>query len=243
MTQQEVWDLVAQNERLLKREIRRYLPKGRDREERLEEVYSECVLARAHAIMATYNGSVLPITHLVASVRWYAYKLLGPKKYWHYKPVPDSASPEKLRALDRGARCASEAQAEAATMLEAMRSSGFGDEADVLRWVLMSGLTHAEIASHLGITRAAARQRYEQALRLARSLFDTDEEPEDEQRRAPAGEGSIRQHAVEAGAPRGAPVHCDDASDDYGRSLQEDGNAWERPAALRESPVGIGAAG
>jgi hypothetical protein len=225
MTDQEVWSLVLASEPLLRREICRYLPRHRRSE--LEEVYSECVFARAHSIMATYDPArgVLPVTHLVASVRWYAYKMWGPKKYWHYKKIPDVMDPEVMKLRERGVASRAEQEVEASTMLEAMCDAGYADEADLIRWVLMSELTYGEIGAHLGLTRAQVKTRYNEALTIARRLFDTDEDEDEDE-------------ATHEGEDRGgrAAVHGHGGADSHRATLHARCCPGHGPSEVRAAP-------
>lgn len=164
MTQQEVWDLVAQNERLLRRESRRYLPASRYGE--LDELYSDVVIMRAHSIMATYRPEfgVLPITHLCANVRWYAYKWVH-RRCYKYVPPPVDTSRGKH---DEGYDSDHEIKARVSLILDSLPE----DAANILKWHIIQECTFGEIAAHFDppITRAQVKSMYRDALELARQL-------------------------------------------------------------------------
>lgn len=143
MTNEEVWQLVLDNQRLLRREVRRYAPRD------VEECYSEVVLGRAVSIMKTYEPrvGVLPITHLCACVRWYAYKYARRKQ--HKQEVPDSAvvyddDPNfLLDGLDE-------------------------EDQNLLRWRFIEDYSIAELAEHYKISKREVNSRLDAALERAK---------------------------------------------------------------------------
>jgi|SRR6185437_2347086 len=166
MTQDEVWQLIAQNERLLKREIRRRLPA--ERRDELDEMYSDVVISRAHAIMETYDPSrnVLPITHLCANIRWYAHKWVHRRCYKYVPPPVD------LTEHDSGDDGATVKTAETIAEVSLVLDSLPKEAANILRWHLLQNCTLREIADHYDppLTIGQMKTRYQEALELAREL-------------------------------------------------------------------------
>lgn len=155
----EVWDLVLNNERLLRRECLRYLP--RNRKDEADEMYSDVVIARAHSIMATFiDGGVKPITHLCANVRWYAYKWSHGRCYKYVPPPVD------VTLHDSGYVNNHESVAEVKLILSSLPE----EAADLLRWHVMMGLTFDEIARHVGETKAQVKTRFREAVQMAKEL-------------------------------------------------------------------------
>ena len=173
MTQEEVWALVLNNEKLLKREIGRYVPRRLNGKENpdFDVAYSDVVIARAHDIMATFKPELgnLPITHLCANARWYAYKWVHRRCY---KAVPEPAS-EMLSTMDPAASNGElhEIQLHVAQILEEIRQVD-ATAAKILEWHLLKGYTLDEIADHFDppISRKECRQLYEEAVALAQGL-------------------------------------------------------------------------
>jgi DNA-directed RNA polymerase specialized sigma24 family protein len=164
MTEAEVWSLVMDNEALLRREVRRYVPGHRRRDrDYFDDLYSTVVLTRAHAIMRTYRSEagVLPITHLCANVRWYAYeRVLGRK----YKRVPEPVDMTDGQHDSATTDCAMHTNAQVKELLTQLPQAA----ADLLEWHLVKGYTFDEIAVYMNITRAQAKTQYQEALELAR---------------------------------------------------------------------------
>jgi len=166
MTSDEVWALVLEHERLLKRTVRAALPSHRRHE--LEEAYSDVVLARAHAIMGTFlaERNVLPITHLCANVRWYAAKWVHRRCYKYIPPPVDVTLHEKHDGGD--AVQSADVLAEVSLLLEALPE----EARQLLEWYVMKGFTLGEIAKHFDppMTKAQVKTRYREALELAKEL-------------------------------------------------------------------------
>lgn len=164
MTEAEVWSLVLDNESLLRREVRRYVPAHRRRDrDYFDDLYSTVVLTRAHAIMRTYRSEagVLPITHLCANVRWYAYeRVLGRK----YKKVPE---PVDMSSGGHDSSVSDDVMHNGAQVKEFLAQLP-EDAASLLEWHLVKGYTFEEIAVYMDLTRAQAKTRYQEALELAR---------------------------------------------------------------------------
>lgn len=159
MTSEEVWALVVKNERVLKRELRRFLP--RSRWDELDEMYSECVLLRAHAIMRTFDPSrgVQPVTHLAANSRWYAFKWASGK---HYKKRPEPTD------IDNVPHASYVGTHEESTEVRSILSKLPDDAAQILEWCVLKGYTFREVAAHLEVSVDAVREQYHEAITLAR---------------------------------------------------------------------------
>lgn len=170
MTSEEVWAMLLEHERLLRRTVRAALP--RHRRDELDEAYSDVVLNRAHDIMATFDVArgVLPITHLCANVRWYAAKWVHRRCYKYIPPPVDLSLHERHDSGD-SVRSA-DVLAEVDLILGALPE----DARLLLEWYVMKGFTLGEIAKHFDppMTKAQVKTRYREALELARELVGAD---------------------------------------------------------------------
>jgi DNA-directed RNA polymerase specialized sigma24 family protein len=175
MTREEVWQMLVDHEKLLRREVARGLP--RSMRGRVEDAYSECVTDRAHAIMRTYDPGrgVKPITHLCAAVRWYVLKWKNPSyaatkrlvsEAKRFSEVEDAGAALAERLGDGGA---SEASAEVKAELESALAPLSGGDRRLLEWALAEGFTSAEIGEHLKMTPRKVRRAVADALSAARS--------------------------------------------------------------------------
>lgn len=165
MTTDEVWGLVTANEALLRREVRRSLPAARAHE--FDDLYSDVVYSRAHAIMKTYNPDNIPyaapITHLCANVRWYAFKWVNYPKY--KESLFDSTARDSRDewSVDNGYT-----GVESSLTVDSILQRIPEDMADLLRWSLVRGNTPVEISAHLGIPVRDVKRLLQEAIELAR---------------------------------------------------------------------------
>lgn len=161
MSDDEVWALVASKEVALRRICRRYSNSA----EEADEVYSDVVVDRALAILATYDPAkgASPEGHLLRNVKWYAYK-------WRQRR--GRLREQALTAGDSPAHDVDYSQLDARVDVSgALRSLPGGEDgvhACVLRWLIMEEFTESEVAAHLGITTLQVRGLRDEALRLAR---------------------------------------------------------------------------
>jgi DNA-directed RNA polymerase specialized sigma24 family protein len=168
VTQEEVWRLVLDYEPVLRREIRRFLPFHRRDE--LDEMYSDVVVARAHAIMARYAPErfpVKPITHLIANCKWYAYKWASGKHYKGGRHGPAASLQESQVGSYEGDH-------EVTTRVGLILAALPEEAARLLEWSVMKGYTVGEIAEHLGVTTRETRLACDEALALARREMGVD---------------------------------------------------------------------
>jgi DNA-directed RNA polymerase specialized sigma24 family protein len=197
MTQAEVWELVIANQRLLRREIRKFLP--RERQGELDEMYSDVVLARAQRIMELYkpdhqaagtSKTARPLTYLIANCRWYAYKWVhGRNGSWQepspvkrarsLSPIPETSGigdsdREALRAFEPSYLQNYDTPLRVQSILGQLPV----EAADLLRWHVMSGFTFKEIGDHLGIGARRVSIDFTRAFALARELVEADPESE-----------------------------------------------------------------
>jgi len=172
----DVWSLVQRYESLLKRELRKYLPRYRWKRD-LEDMYADVVLGRCVAIMHTYDPDkgASPATHLVANVRWYAYKYVHRRCY---KPQVLTGAKSLSDMGDQfpgmNDSHGGETTVQVRQFLERVHDTVGEWAADLLRWRLINGCTFGEIADHLDVTRAVARGRYEKALKGAKATVSCD---------------------------------------------------------------------
>lgn len=173
-TNAEVWDMIAGCEWLLRREVRRRVPRSRQSE--FDEFYSDCVTARALSIMATFDpkhpSRACWLTHLIANVKWYAYKRAHGRN-GHWREIRRDVS-----GLDVGLECQNgstftpavlsrQEETTYAALLLAMLSP---EDAALVRWRAMDGYDYDEIAGALRCSRASARERVARAVARLREL-------------------------------------------------------------------------
>jgi DNA-directed RNA polymerase specialized sigma24 family protein len=163
VTQQEVWDLVLKMEHKLKRAIKRWLP--RRRWDELDEMYSACVLARAHQVMSHYDPAkgASPEGHLLRSCVWHAYRWA---RGTAFKAVPEPMDPGKM---PEGSHTGEhEACAQVSTLLCEL----YEDERRLVEWILLEGFTYEEVAAHTGDSKKRVRRAYQAALEVLRTIAD-----------------------------------------------------------------------
>lgn len=132
-------------------------------------MYSDVVISRANAIMKTYDSTrgVLPITHLCANIRWYAYKWVHRRCYKYVPPPVDMVDHDK--GDDGSSIKTAEVNAEVDLLLGTLPE----EAASLLKWHLLQGCTFQEIGEHFEppLTKAQVKTRYQEALQLARLLI------------------------------------------------------------------------
>ena len=160
-TEEEVWKLVLDNEGLLRRETRKFLPKSRLRE--FEDMYSDVVLARAHSIMRNYDRTkgARPATYLVKVCAWYAFEWVADRKY---KRRPEKGAEQLDTARHLEDPVDETTKIWVSHILERLPT----EYADVLRWLYIRGNTPREIAQHLGLPTRQVREMITAGLFLAR---------------------------------------------------------------------------
>jgi DNA-directed RNA polymerase specialized sigma24 family protein len=174
MTREEVWQMLVDHEKLLRREVARGLPSSM--RSRVDDAYSECVTDRAHAIMSTYDpdrGSK-PITHLCACVRWYVFKWKSPSYAAAKRRVSEAKAlseidPAGALAETLGDGGASEAESEVRADLSSALAPLPEADRRLLEWALADGFTSVEIGEHLGTCPRRVRKAVADALGRARS--------------------------------------------------------------------------
>lgn len=154
MSDDEVWAMVIERERSLRRLCSRYA-EG----EELDDLYCEVVLGKCLQIMRTYDPEkgAAPYSHLYQCVRWYCFK-------WSEKRTKRRRDTRPLLGYDAGVDVDEDSRLDASIIMEALPRR----HADVLRWVLMQGCTFVEVARHLGTTAGKVSALYDQALEMAR---------------------------------------------------------------------------
>lgn len=186
MTQQEVWNLVLLNERLLKQQVRMYLPRHRRAE--LDDAYSDVVLLRCQSIMARYsldyispksNATVLPITFLCKNVRWYAFEWVLDRKYKKKVPTVSldiaasrSSSGDELDAGATRSELTVPCAADQGLQVDMILCQLPELDQQLIRWSFLRGNDDAEVADHLGIRRGEAKRLRELALEKAQGIAD-----------------------------------------------------------------------
>lgn len=158
MTEEEIWQLVQDNEKALRRICSKLLPPSR--REELDEMYGAVVLERAHSIMNTYDAAkgAGPRHHLLVNVRWYAYKWINRQQVLRRRAGASIEDHEPRAEEDQ------DTSLRVDTILEGVPDS----HAQILKWRYASGFTPAEIAEHLGCEIADVRRVCAEGLRMAR---------------------------------------------------------------------------
>lgn len=155
MTNEEVWQLLTDNEALVAREVRRFLPKHRRHE--WADLWSEVVLDRLHSVMATFNenAGVKPITHLCCNLRWYAYKWAKRKR-----DSGGSLNENIASSVDNAATSA------VYLLLNELRP----EDAEILRYRYVEEFTLEELAEFYNRSISWTRRRCEEALANAQQM-------------------------------------------------------------------------
>lgn len=177
MTQAEVWELVVSNRPILRREIRRFLP--RERADELDEMYSDVVLARAQRIMELYcpDKGAKPLTYLIANCRWYAYKWVHGRNGSWEEPNPIKAAKSLQQTVAAtGVEPDYAVDYDTRLRVQSILEQLPQDAANLLRWHLMSGFTFQEIGEHLQMKAKKVALMYARAFALARELVEADPE-------------------------------------------------------------------
>jgi RNA polymerase sigma factor (sigma-70 family) len=158
-----VWDLVIQNERLIRREVRKFLP--RDRAGEFDELYSDVVYGRCVDVMRTYREGrgAKPITHLCVNLRWYAYKWVNRRRSTEFRDSLFDHGDKRNHAIATFSEDASigiEVHSVLATLPE--------DMANLLEWSIVKEYSVKEIADHLGVKQSQVREDLAHAMDLVR---------------------------------------------------------------------------
>ena len=157
-----MWALVLRNERLLRREVARFLPK--DRRHEFEELYSDVVYGRCCSIMLTYDPyhvpPVKPITHLCVNARWYAFK-------WVHAQARRAAEYSSINMRDVALRTYTEDH-DGRLRVESTLRPLPSEMAKLLEWTHMKGFTPKEIADHTGQSIKEVKEELQFAEELAR---------------------------------------------------------------------------
>ena len=147
------------NERLLRREVARFLPK--DQRHEFEELYSDVVYGRCCNIMRTYDGSMgaKPITHLCVNVRWYAYKWVTARSRAHELIDLTDKKNHDIATYTQ--------DHDGKLRVESVLRPLPCEVRRLLEWVHMRGFTPKEIATHLERPLGEVRRDIDFALELA----------------------------------------------------------------------------
>lgn len=160
-TNAEVWNLVIENEALLKREARKMLSRSRHARD-FDDMYADVVYGRAHSIMATYRPGLgaAPLTHLCVAVRWYCYK-------WSQKRTMVTDTDAKFDQDSDPPEHQTYREEHFHLTVEAILDKIPEDMAKLLRWSVIKGYTVKEIADFLEVPQRQVRADLIEALELA----------------------------------------------------------------------------